>query len=498
MKELNTYHKMNQTLDPEDWDAIRALGHQMMDDVINYLRDVRERPVWQHFPDESKTFLKTTLPKDGMPLEDVYKIFAQHIFPYTKGNIHPRFWAWVQGTGTITGVLADMLASAMNPNVTIGEQSAVYVDAQVVDWCKELMGFPHDASGMLVSGASMANTTALIIARNVMLEGVRKNGVYSLPQKPVVYSSTETHSCIIKAVEVTGIGSENLRKIPVDDDYRIRLDILEQHILSDFEDGLRPFCIVANVGTVNTGAIDDLEGIKNLCNKYRLWFHIDGAFGALAKLVPSFRHQLRCIEDADSVAFDLHKWMYMPYEVACVLIKNRNQHRNSFYIQPSYLLNHDRGLAAGPESLNNYGIELSRGFKALKVWMSIMENGAQKYAEQIEKNILQAKYLSALIMENELLELLAPVPLNIVCFRYKPELLNDPAQLDEINKEIVMSLQEQGIASPSSTILQGKYAIRVAITNHRSTDADFEILIDEVLRLGIEYISSLNEVSVQD
>lgn len=482
------------TLDPEDWESVRKLSHDMIDDVIDYLQNVRNRPVWQSIPQHTKSLLsEASLPNHSTPLTDVYKTFEEHILPYTKGNIHPRFWAWVQGTGTITGVLADMLASAMNPNVTIGEQSAVYVDTQVIDWCKEMMGFPDTSSGMLVSGASMANTTALVVARNTMIPSVREKGLESLIKKPVIYASAETHSCITKAVEVTGIGSENLRKIEVDDQYRIQTDKLIDAIESDLSSGHMPYCIVANAGTVNTGAIDDLQQIESICKKYNLWFHVDGAFGALAKLVPSYFDQLKWIEKADSVAFDLHKWMYMPYEVACVLIKDKAMHQKSFYIQPSYLLNHERGLAAGPESLNNYGIELSRGFKALKVWMSIMENGIDKYKEQIEKNILQAKYLADLINKNEELSLLAAVPLNIVCFRFEPETGMHIGTLNQINKEIVMSLQEQGIASPSSTILDGKYAIRVAITNHRSVKEDFDILVKEVLRIGHQLITNKNK-----
>ncbi len=471
------------TLDPENWEEMRTLGHCMIDDVIDFLMNIRNQPVWKPFPQASKEFLTENLPDEAMEPLEVYQQFKNHIFPYTKGNIHPRFWAWVQGTGTPMGVMADMLASAMNPNVTIGEQSALYVDKQVVNWCKEMMGFPEDSSGMLLSGASMANTTALIVARNTMLPDVRKNGMQAEIKKPVIYVSTETHSCVMKAAEVIGIGSNNIRKIPVDRQYKIQISILEKQILQDISDGFLPFCVVGNVGTVNTGSIDDLSSISSICKKYKLWLHIDGAFGALAKLLPSYQDALKAIESADSVAFDLHKWMYMPYEVACVLIKNNHAHREAFSIQASYLLNHDRGLAAGPDSLNNFGIELSRGFKALKVWMSIKEHGIIKYAEQIEKNILQARYLASKIEAHEDLELLAPVPLNIVCFRYNPGNLPEN-HLNHINKEIVMDIQEQGIASPSSTFLDGKYAIRVAITNHRSITEDFDIFIDAVLRLG--------------
>lgn len=485
-KELNV-NMTDQTLDPEDWESVRSLGHTMMDDMIDYLRDVRTRKVWQPFPDPSKEFLTESLPQEGLEVREVYDQFKTHIFPYTKGNIHPRFWAWVQGTGTPMGVLADMMASAMNPNATIGEQSPLYVDLQVIEWCKEMMNFPKNASGMLLSGASMANTTALIVARNVMLAHVRKDGLQSEQSTATIYTSTETHSCITKAGEVIGLGENNIKKIPVDDAYMVRTDLLEKEILQDKMDGKTPFCIVANAGTVNTGSIDDLKAIYEISKKHNLWFHIDGAFGALAKMLPEYAEILRYIEKADSVAFDLHKWMYMPYEVGCVLIHDRQKHRNTFAIQPAYLLNHERGLAAGPDSLNHYGIELSRGFKALKVWMSLKEHGIQKYVGQIEKNILQARYLGLLAEHHPSLELMAPIPLNVVCFRYNDGRLSDK-QLDQVNKEIVMSLQEQGIASPSSTFLHGKYCIRVAITNHRSIREDFDILVESVINIGASVV----------
>ncbi|MFZ1750825.1 MAG: pyridoxal-dependent decarboxylase, partial [Saprospiraceae bacterium] len=391
--------------------------------------------------------------------------------------------------GTPMGVLGDFLASSMNPNATIGEQSAMYVDLQVIQWCKEMMDFPKDASGMLLSGGSMATTTALIVARNHMIALVRKEGLQRASLRPVMYCSVESHSCVIKSAEVIGIGTEGLRMIKVHQDYTINLFLLEEAILKDIKSGYNPFCIVANAGTVNTGAIDDLKGLRALADKYDLWLHIDGAFGALAKLVPEYKEQLATIAFADSVAFDLHKWLYMPYEVGCVLIRNSEAHRNAFAIAPKYLLNHERGLAAGPDSLNNYGIELSRGFKALKVWMSIKEQGIKKYADQIEKNIHQARYLGALVRDQSALQLLAPISLNVVCYRYFNRALTQET-LNFVNKEIVMILQEEGIASPSSTILDGIYAIRVAITNHRSLQEDFDILVTQTLRIAQEVVLS--------
>jgi glutamate/tyrosine decarboxylase-like PLP-dependent enzyme len=345
-----------------------------------------------------------------------------------------------------------------------------------------------DASGILLSGGSMANTTALIVARNHMLPNVRTNGIYSLKKQPVMYCSEETHSCVIKAAEVIGLGTNGLKIISVHDDYTICTSELENQIKNDILNGFQPFCIVGNCGTVNTGAVDDIEKLREIADKYSLWLHIDGAFGALAKLSNSFKDSLKSIENADSVAFDLHKWLYMPYEVGCILIKNKEAHRNSFSLTPKYLLNHERGLASGPDSINNYGIELSRGFKALKIWMSLKEKGIDKYAQQIQKNIDQAFYLGELVQKSSELELLTPVTMNIVCFRYKFNGLSTTKQ-NEYNKEIVMTLQEKGIASPSSTILKGLYSIRVAITNQRSKQEDFDILIKSVLTIGRKLIA---------
>lgn len=474
--------KNEQNLDPEDWDLMTSLGRDMVTEMMGFLRDVGDRPVWKAIPDETKRFLNEDIPSAGIPAEEIYRQFKEHILPYAKGNIHPRFWAWVQGTGTPLGMLADMLASGMNSNVTIGEQSAVYVDRQVVDWCRQMMGMPDTTSGMLLSGGSMANTTALLVARNTMLPDVREKGIWGLKARPVMYCSSETHGCVVKAAEAIGIGTEGLRKISVHADFTIDIKKLEDQIKTDLAGGLRPFCIVGNVGTVNTGAIDDLSALTSLRDKYRLWLHLDGAFGALAKLVPEYAGKLKPIETADSVAFDLHKWMYMPYEVGCVLIARKPDHRNSFAGSPNYLLHHERGLASGPESLNNYGLELSRGFKALKVWMSLKEHGMAKYAGQIEKNIRQARYLGRLIELSPLLEPLAGIPLNIVCFRYNDG--SEDNRLNAVNKEIVMTLQERGIASPSSTVINGIYAIRVAITNHRSRYLDFDELVRYVLEIG--------------
>jgi aromatic-L-amino-acid/L-tryptophan decarboxylase len=472
-----------ESLDPADWNVLKSLGHQMIDDMFEYLQKVRERPVWKPIPAETKQHFKHSLPFEPQAAASIYQEFVEHILPYTKGNIHPRFWSWVEGGGTPLGMLADMLAAGMNPNNAIGDHAAVYVENQVIEWSKQMFGFPPAASGILLSGGSIANITALIAARNSYNKNIRKQGVGAVNGQLVLYTSSETHNCITKAVEIIGVGSENMRLVPVDENYRIRTELLRTMIANDKEAGLLPFCIIGNAGTVNTGAIDDLDELASIANEHGCWFHIDGAFGALPKLLPEFARQLSGIEKADSLAFDFHKWLYVNYEVGCVLIRDGQAHRNAFSVSANYLLSHEKGLAAGPEPFSNFGMELSRGFKALKVWMSLKEHGVEKYKRLIRQNLEQAQYLSQLVQEKENFQLLAATSLNIVCFRYNPGNYSE-VDLNVLNKNILMELQEQGIAAPSYTLLQGRYAIRVAITNHRSRLEDFDILVDATKSIG--------------
>ncbi|MCU0341984.1 MAG: pyridoxal-dependent decarboxylase [Spirosomaceae bacterium] len=484
-----------ETLDPADWTAMRVLGHRMIDDMMDYLQHIGERPIWQPPTEAVKQAFQADLPIAQQSSESIYEEFLTHILPYNKGNIHPRFWGWVQGTGTPLGMLADMLASGMNPNNTIGDHAPMYVESQVLEWCKTMMGFPAEGSGLLVSGASMANVTALIVGRNWFEQIIREKGLYGVPAPLVMYCSVETHNCVFKAAEAIGIGQENVRKISVNEAYQIDLDALKAQIAADRAAGLAPFCLVANAGTVNTGAIDPLAELRAIATHENIWFHIDGAFGALAKLTPEFAETLAPIQTADSLAFDLHKWMYMPYEVACVLIRCQKIHRSAFALTANYLLHHERGLSAGIEARANYGLELSRGFKALKVWMSLKEHGLEKYSRLIRQNIAQAFYLGDLVAQHRDLELLAPVTMNIVCFRYRPVGTDfDTDTLNALNKEILMLLHERGIAAPTYTLLHGQYAIRVANVNHRSRKADFDALVAAVLEIGKEV--SVNVASI--
>jgi aromatic-L-amino-acid/L-tryptophan decarboxylase len=348
-----------------------------------------------------------------------------------------------------------------------------------------MMGFPKTASGLLMSGASLANITALVVARHHANRDIKTKGLQAVKGPLTIYGSTETHNCVLKGVEVIGIGSDNFRKVPVDENYQIRTDELQRMIVEDRAAGYQPFCIVGNAGTVNTGAIDALDELSAIAKEYNLWLHVDGAFGAIPNLLPEFAGHLKGLELADSLSFDFHKWMYVNYEAACVLVRDPHLHREAFAYAVNYLMVHERGLSAGMDGYNNYGMELSRGFKALKIWMSLKQHGLETYRTLIRQNLQQAQYLAELVQNEPLLELMAPVSLNIVCFRYNPGNCSIK-DLNNLNREILMQLHERGIAAPSYTLLNGQYVIRTAITNHRSRFEDFELLVNEIVRIGKE------------
>ncbi len=476
--------RAEETLDPDDWDELRALGHRMVDDMLAYLRTVRDRPVWRPIPAEIRARFTGPVPREPQGPSRAYADFRDYVLPHPMGNIHPRFWGWVMGTGTPLGALADMLAAGMNPNMGGGDHVANHVEAQVLDWCKEMLGFPIEASGLLVSGGSMANLVGLAVARNARAGfDIRKRGVRGASGPLTVYGSVEMHSSIQKAVELLGLGGDALRQVPVNAEYEIDVPALERMLREDRSAGCRPICVVGNAGTVGTGAIDDLRGLATIAAREGLWFHVDGAFGALAALVPEYRPRLAGMEVADSIAFDLHKWMYVPFEAGCTLVRDADTHRRAFALRPDYLTHAERGLAAGNLWFSDYGIQLTRGFRALKVWMSLKEHGLDKYARLVRQNIDQARYLAELIREAPDLELLAPVPLNVVCFRYVAP-RRDDAALDALNQELLIQLHEQGIAVPSNLTLGGRFALRVAITNQRSRREDFDLLVREVRRIG--------------
>jgi glutamate/tyrosine decarboxylase-like PLP-dependent enzyme len=476
-----------ETLDPADWGELRALGHRMVDDMMDYLEGVRERPVWRPVPAETRAALDEPTPRGPTDPTEVYRQFREHVLPYPNGNIHPRFWGWVMGTGTPLAMLADMLASGMNPHLAGYDQSPALVERQVIRWMAELLGFPAESSGLLVSGGTVANLLGLAVARNARAGFDLRSEGLQRPNTPrlLVYGSSETHSWSKKACELLGLGDSALRRIPVDDEYRVDVPALRAAIAEDRAAGHRPICVIGNAGTVNTGATDDLQALASLCREYRLWFHVDGAFGAFAALAPSLRSTVAGMEEADSVAVDLHKWGYLPFEVGLALVRHPDAHRATFATSSRYLDATPRGIVAGGFPFADLGVQLSRGFRALKVWMSLKAQGADAWGRLVEQNVAQARHLRDRVLAEPRLELLAPAPLNVVCFRYLAPAL-DPAALDAVNEEILLRVQERGIAVPSSTVLGGRFALRVAITNHRSRLEDFDLFLDAVLAIGAE------------
>ncbi len=478
------------SLDPENWDELRALGHRALDDMVDYLQTIRDRPVWRPLPESAKRLFSMPLPISGSGAGAVYDRIRDDILPYPTGNIHPRFWSWVGGTGTPTQLIADMVISTMNSTgLGFDEVASTHVELQLLDWLKQLLGYPVGASGLLVSGGSMANLVGLAVARNCMSGfDIRKLGLNSVGEPRLIfYASSETHSSVHKAIDLLGLGSESLHTIPVLDDFTIDVVALREVIASDRQRGYRPACIIANIGTVNTGAIDALPVLADIATSERLWLHADAAFGAFARMSPDASALVEGLERADSLAFDLHKWLYVQYDCGCLLVKDSKAHRDTFAVSSSYLRSLDRGLASGPLNFSEYGVQLSRSFKALRAWMGLKSEGAQRYAEQIEQNIRQAQYLDNLVSRHPELELLAPTALNIVNFRYIASGL-DTGALNKLNAEILMTLQERGIAAPSSTLLRGKFSLRVAICNHRSRREDFAALVEGVVAIARELL----------
>jgi glutamate/tyrosine decarboxylase-like PLP-dependent enzyme len=467
------------TLDPSDWPGFRTQAHRMLDDILDYTEHIRERPVWQPIPQSARDTFRQPLPQKPTSLASVHRIFMQDILPYSVGNAHPGFMGWVHGGGTPAGMLAEMLAAGLNANLAGRDQVPIEVERQVVQWVREMFGFPGAASGLFVTGASMANLIAVLVARTAVLGcGVRLSGIAASGKRLVAYTSKGAHGCIAQAMDLAGLGTDMLRIVPMNHRYQIDIQALAEAIAIDRGAGLTPFLIAGSAGTVDVGAIDNLTAIADIAQREKLWFHVDGAYGALAMLAPDIAPRLAGIERADSLAFDFHKWGQVPYDAGFILVRDGTLHHSTFASPAAYLKRELRGMAAGSPWPCDFGPDQSRGFRALKTWFTIQHYGAEKLGKAISNTCSLAQYMKRRIEEEPELELLAPVELNIVCFRYRSQ------DADEVNRNIVADLQESGIAAPSTTIVNGRLAIRAAIVNHRTNRSDIDALIRTTIAFG--------------
>ncbi len=470
------------TLDPADWQAFRRDSHQMLDDMLDHLENLQTKPVWQQPPAELLSDDYAQLTSDATELKDLHQWFMANIVPYSVGNIHPGFMGWVHGAGTVVGMVAEMLAAGLNANVGGRYQAPIILEQQLTQWLKHLFSFPDSAGGLMVSGTSMANLIGVLIARTWFLgKNSRQQGLQQSAKRLVAYSSSSAHISLTQALEIAGLGSDALRLIPVNSQFQLDINALKTAIMADKANGFAPFLIAATAGSVDVGAIDPLPELAELAHQHGLWLHVDGAYAALAILSPELAPLLQGIQAADSLAFDFHKWGQVPYDAGFILVRDQQQQLATFASPAAYLMRADRGLAAGSPWPCDLGPELSRGFKALKTWFTLKAYGTQKLGHVIWHTCQLAHYLKEKILMCDKLELLAPVTLNIVCFRYRAE------QADAVNAKIVIALQESGIAAPSTTKINTMLAIRVAIFNHRTTEVHIDAMLDACLRLGKQF-----------
>ncbi|MEM8616441.1 MAG: pyridoxal-dependent decarboxylase [Pseudomonadota bacterium] len=467
-------------LDPEDWAAFRDGAHRLLDEALDRMAQYREGPVWQDPGPLQRTFT-SALPREGRALEPLIdQLITSH--KGGIGNTHPRFFGWVHGAGTPLGLLSAMATATVNANCGGRDHLSTRLERQIIDWMRSLFGFPQTTQGLLVSGTSMASIIALKAARDRALgftpaaDGV---GAHTL----VAYTSHEAHSCVARAFDLLGLGTNALRKIPVTPDFKLDTAALREAIDADRAAGLQPFAVIASAGTVNTGAIDPLDDIADVAAENALWLHVDGAFGACLQFSQQLAPRLRGIERAASLAFDFHKWLHVTYDAGCVLVRDGDAQLRAFSKRPDYLQGTETGPAAGFPWAVDLGPELSRTDRALKVWTHLQYFGTRRLGQQIEQNVAQIHALADCIDHEPALERLAPASLNICCFRYR--LLGQTEEAhNAFNLKLIRQLQSGGIALPSDTRIGGNVAIRVNLTNHRTTQKDLDLFLAEVLKQG--------------
>ena len=434
-------------------------------------------------------------PKEGTPLETLIAD-CRDVIDGSRHNGHPRFFGYVASPSTPVGAYADLLASTLNASVTSwrSSPSATQIEQTVVRWLGSLIGYDENAHGTLTSGGSMANLTALLIAhRGHSPASISETGIQNAGPRMTIYASDQVHFSIIKAADILGLGHESVRLVPTNDQFRVDVTALREAIEKDREQGLKPFCIVGSAGTAATGAIDSLAELADVARENQLWFHIDGAYGAPAAMISETKTAFAGLEMADSVSLDPHKWLYTPVDCGCLLFRDAAQARKAFMTEADYVKVIE---FANLESFAfwDYGIELSRRFRALKVWLTLKYYGVTRIAAAIADDIALAHYMAESVEADSEFELLAPVQLSICCFRYVPAKLRTKlasaqdedqrqqveAELNRLNEQIMYRVQRGGEAYLSNALLRGKFALRACIINFRTTRHDIDITLQTV------------------
>jgi len=464
--------------------------------VSDYLEGVRDRPVFRPMePAERATLMQEALGEAGASPDAIVERFRTAVLPHAMGNGHPRFFGWVNSPPAPMGVLADLLAAAMNPSCAGGDHAAVYVERTGVRWLMELVGFPTAGStGLLVSGGSVANLIGLAAARHRAAAedgwSVRDEGLQRGRPPLVLYASGQGHSSIQKAAELLGLGAAAIHGVPTDADFRMDAPALRAAIVADRAAGRRPFCVAASAGTVGTGAVDPLADLADVCDAEGLWLHVDGAYGAVAAAVPECRARYAGLARAHSVAVDPHKWLSVPVECGAVFVRDGRLLREAFSLVPPYLRTEpDRGFGGLPW-FSEYGIQQTRGFRALKLWMTLKHLGRDGVQALVGRHLALARHLADLVDAAPDLERLAPVELSIVCFRYAPPRLRGDAEgLDDLNKRVMEAVQASGSAFLSQTTLGDRFALRACVLHYATSEADVAALVEIVRETGARLAS---------
>jgi aromatic-L-amino-acid/L-tryptophan decarboxylase len=474
-------------------DEIRRVGRLVVDLIADHVSQLPEGPAFHPVPPElSRELVSTAAPRDAVSPDDVLRAFKEKIEPYPFGNGHPRFWGWVNSPPAVMGIFADALAAAMNPSCAGGNHAAIYVEHEVLGWFKQLLGFPVESGGLLVSGGSMATMTALAVARHLKSGvDVRADGLRNAPHSFAFYMSSEAHGCARKAIELLGFGSRSIRTIPADADYRLPLAVLDRAIETDRAAGVQPIAVVATAGSTNTGAIDDLDGIAAICRRHGVWMHVDAAYGGPAILSREYEPALGGIAHADSVALDPHKWMFVPVEAGLVLVRDAAAMRSAFSLVPPYLRTDGSATGVGgPPWFSEYGFQQTRGFRALKVWMTMQQFGLDGHRAAIEENIALARYLADRVRDAADMELMAPPSLSVVCFRVVDRSPSGEDAPAAFNRAILERLQLGGEAFLTSTEVGGTFVLRACFVNYRSTRADVDRLFDAIRAIARDLIDA--------